>query len=433
MNTTNIIKKIFIAIIILSLFSAFNDYSNSAQNIDDLSYTVAIGIDVGKTSKYRISLKLTTMESSATESAISSSESSSQTQSSSSGTGGSSVSSSSNYMIHTMETDSLDSAINIANSYINKSINLSHCKILLVSEEIAKNGIESIVNSLINKVETRPDCSIIVSKIPKEEFSEDNIPKIEDLLSKYYDVASNLESGRGYSETVKLNEFYLALNDNFYQPFATLGTTYNTTKNTSEEYSSSNLDAQSKTLTSSPEKSSVEVIGLAVFKEDKLAGTLNSTQTLSHQLITNDLDFSTINIPSPFNEDETLDIYISSLKKPKIKVDIGNSSPFVEVNLYIAARILSFNNNEIKILTEDKLIIIENAIKAFLENSVYDYFNITSKEFNADVGGIGRFAAKNFLTITDWNNYNWLENYQNSTFKVNVNIAIKTGNLPTKE
>ena len=434
MNTSDIIKKIFIIVIIASLLSAFNEYSNSAQNIDDLSYAVAIGVDVGKTAKYRISLQLTTMESSATESAISDSNGgSSQGSESNSNPVGSSGSTSSNYIVQTVETDSIDSALNIANSYINKTINLSHCKILLVSEKIAKQGVEPLVNSLINKVETRPDCSIIVSEIPDGEFSDKDKPKIEELISKYYDVASNLETGRGYSETIKLNEFYLTLNDTFYQPYASLGTTYNTTKNTNDKNVSSDLDAQSKTLVTNSEKQSVEVMGLAVFNKDKLVGNLNSNQTLSHQLITNELDFSTLNLPSPFNPNETLDIYISSFKNPKIKVYIQNGSPFVQVNLFVAARIVSFNSYHINLLTEENLNIIQSTVKQHLENQVYDYLNITAKEYNSDIGGLGRYAVKNFRTTEDWDNYKWLENYQNSTFKVNVDISIKTGNLLTQE
>ena len=433
MNKTDIVKKIFIVAIIISLLSGFNQYSNSAQNIDDLSYAVAIGVDVGETAKYRISLQLTTMESSATESAISESSGSSEGSEASSNPVGSSGSTASNYIIQTMETDSIDSALNIANSYINKTINLSHCKILLVSENIAKQGVEPLVNSLINKVETRPDCSIIVSKIPENEFNNGKKPKIEELISKYYDVASNLETGRGYSETIKLNEFYLTLNDTFYQPYASLGTTYNTTKNTNNKNVSSDLDTQSKTLVTNSEKESVEVMGLAVFKKDKLVGSLNANQTLSHQLITNKLDFSTINIISPFNPNETLDIYISTFKKPNIKVDISNGSPFVQIDLFVAARIVSFNSYEINLLTEEKLNLMQDTVKRHLENLIYDYLNTTSKELKSDISGIGRYAAKNFRTINDWNNYNWLENYQNCTFKVNVDTSIKTGNLLTQE
>ena len=87
MNKTDLVKKIFIIAIISSLLLAFKEYSNSAQNIDDLSYAVAIGVDVGETAKYKISLQLTTMESSATESAISASSGSSSSSSSSSGGG----------------------------------------------------------------------------------------------------------------------------------------------------------------------------------------------------------------------------------------------------------------------------------------------------------------------------------------------------------
>ena len=434
MIKNDIIKKIFIITILFFLLAAFNEYSNSAQNIDNLSYAVAIGVDIGKTAKYKISLLLTTMESSATESAISDPSSGSSSGSESSSNPVSSTgSTSSNFIIQTVETDSIDSALNIANSYINKTINLSHCKILLVSEEIAKQGVEPLVNSLINKVETRPDCSIIVSEIPENEFEEDKKPKIEELISKYYDVAANLETGRGYSETIKLNEFYLTLNDTFYQPYASLGTTYNTTKNTNDENVSSDLDTQSKTLVTNSEKQSVEVMGLAVFKKDKLVGNLTADQTLSHQLITNELDFSTINITSPFNLNETLDIYISTFKNPKIKVEISNSSPFVQVNLFVAARIVSFNSYEINLLTEDKLNLIQSTVKQHLEKQLYDYLYTTSREYNSDISGLGRYAVKNFRTINDWNSYNWLENYKNSTFKVNVDISIKTGNLLTQE
>ena len=432
MNKTDIVKKIFIIAIIISLLSAFNEYSNSAQNIDDLSYAVAIGVDVGKTAKYRISLQLTTMESSATESAISDSTQGSSSSGESSNNKSSSDTSS-NYIIQTVETDSIDSALNIANSYINKTINLSHCKKMLVTEEIAKQGVEPLVNSLINKVETRPDCSIIVSKIPEGEFEEGKKPKIEKLISKYYDVASNLETGRGYSETIKLNEFYLTLNDTFNQPYASLGTTYNTTKNTNDQNVSSNLDYQSKTIVTNLEKESVEVMGLAVFKKDKLVGYLNANQTLSHQLISNELDFSTLNIISPFNQNETLDIYISTFKKPKIIVNISNGSPFVKIDLYVAARIVSFNSYEINLLTEEKLNLIQDTVKKHLEDLIYNYLNTSAKEFSSDISGLGRFAVKNFKTINDWNNYNWLENFQNSTFKVNVVISIKTGNLLTQE
>ena len=84
-------------------------------------------------------------------------------------------------------------------------------------------------------------------------------------------------------------------------------------------------------------------------------------------------------------------------------------------------------------LTEEKLNLVQDTVKKHLENQIYDYLNTTAKEYKSDISGLGRYAVKNFQTIDDWNNYNWLENFQNSTFKVNVDISIKTGNLLTQE
>ena len=44
--------------------------------------------------------------------------------------------------------------------------------------------------------------------------------------------------------------------------------------------------------------------------------------------------------------------------------------------------------------------------------------------YNSDIDGFGKYALKHFSTINEWENFNWLDNYQNSFFKVNVNSKI---------
>lgn len=425
-NHGKFLKLIFIVAIIVSLVFSFENYSNSSQDLDALSYVMAIGIDVGKTAKYKISLQLTTMESSATDAAIKSSEES---------TGDEANKESSSFIIHTTETDSIDSAINITNAYVNKAINLSHCKILVISEEVAKSGLSSIVNSIINKVEIRPDCNIIISQIPDNEFSEENKPDLSSVLEKYYDIASNIDNGQGYSKAIKLSDFYFALNDSFTEPCATLGLISNTNSNTntSPTKERSNLDTQSRSLTSKPDESTVELLGLAAFNKSNLVGTLSANQVLSYQLIKNELKYCTLNIPSPFSNDETLDLYISPLRNSKINVNIANDSPFIEVNLYLTVSILSFNSTTISTITEENINIVKNYASKYIQNMIYDFLNKTSKELNSDIAGIGKYAAKNFGTIQEFENYKWLDNYKNSSFKVNVESSVKSSHLLSNE
>lgn len=63
-----------------------------------------------------------------------------------------------------------------------------------------------------------------------------------------------------------------------------------------------------------------------------------------------------------------------------------------------------------------------------MEKTISNYLYKTSKSLNSDIDGFGYYALKKFSTTNDWNNYKWLDNYQNSFFSVNVNGKIMAGN-----
>ncbi len=109
-----IFKKIFIAILIIMFLLAFSK-SYSTLNVDNLSVVVAMGIDVSDKNNLKISFQFTN--------ASSVSESGTSEQSPS--------------IIYTVDASSISSGINLINTYIGKSVNLSHCKIIAFSEEIA--------------------------------------------------------------------------------------------------------------------------------------------------------------------------------------------------------------------------------------------------------------------------------------------------------
>ena len=50
-----------------------------------------------------------------------------------------------------------------------------------------------------------------------------------------------------------------------------------------------------------------------------------------------------------------------------------------------------------------------------------NYLYKTSKDFKADINNFGKNALCNFTTINEFENYNWLSNYENSFFNININ------------
>lgn len=425
MKKNNLLKNILIICIIFSLIYSFFGKSNSSNILDNLAYIMAIGIDIGDTATYKISFQVSTI--------YSSSQSASDANSGES----SSDSKTPSFTVRTIECDSIDSGINIINTYVDKTVDLSHCKLLLLSEELANQGIVPIIYSLVNKIEIRPDCNLIVSRIPDTEFAKDSKPSIEELLPLFYDVTSNTKIESGYTENITLTDFYSSLKCTSCEPTAILGTVRNSKNSPSNNYPETiGVDKANENVTSITDEPIVEILGLSVFKNDKLVGNLSGIETVCYLILSNKLDNCSISIPSPFENNGSIDLYLYLNHSPKIKVSISNGTPYVTVNASLDAKISSLNSSSSNLntnLTSDLANQIEISAENYLTNQIYEYLYKTSTEFNSDITGIGRFAKKNFSTLQDWNEYNWLATYSSSAFNINLNLSIKSGYLLSNE
>lgn len=67
MKKNNLLKNILIICIVFSLIYSFFGTSNSSNELDQLAYIMAIGIDVGDIDKYKISFQTSTIYSSSSD------------------------------------------------------------------------------------------------------------------------------------------------------------------------------------------------------------------------------------------------------------------------------------------------------------------------------------------------------------------------------
>ena len=72
---------------------------------------------------------------------------------------------------------------------------------------------------------------------------------------------------------------------------------------------------------------------------------------------------------------------------------------------------------------------ISNACNSYLESVFSSFLYRTSKEFNSDIVGIGKYILSSFDTSSDFDAYDWGQNYKNSFFDVKVNSNVKSGFL----
>ena len=194
---------------------------------------------------------------------------------------------------------------------------------------------------------------------------------------------------------------------------------------------SSNLSTSTKSSDEILEaKNGVENVGTAVFRQDKLVGTLTPLETLAHLITTGKVKSCNISVPDPEDEENLIDLYFDFTAKPKINVSLVNGTPYIKIKVKANATISSIkqlsnanNENQIKL--------IQKYTNKYLEKLILHYLYKTSKELKSDCSAFGNYALKNFKTMQELENYNWLQHYQDSFFEVESDVLVDSGFLLT--
>ena len=391
----NVLKWIAILTVTLIFIYAFSN-SYESRNIDNIAYVIAIGADLADDDK---NLKVTFQFTDIT--AFSNDNSGEE----------------SSPILDTVVAPSIDSAINLMNVYLSKEINLSHCKAITFSKELATRGIFNVVSELINNPQVRPTANIIISKEDANRYLKRSISSLENLLTKYYDIFPNSGDYTGYTTSVTLGKFYNSLIEKVSGNTSILGgeNTDSTGAISPSEITAGNspIDGERNT----------ENIGLAVFRNDEYVGNLTALETLYHSLIDNKVNSFLLTVDAPNNINQKLDIHLSQVMPSDVKVDISNDVPIININIYVNGKIFTI----IKDLnySDDKLLEnISNSVSENLEKNILNYLNKTTSTFKCDIDCFYKSAKQNFLTLDEWNKYDWISKYQNAKFNVNVNASV---------
>ena len=162
-----------------------------------------------------------------------------------------------------------------------------------------------------------------------------------------------------------------------------------------------------------------------------MVGELNNIETLSYLIITNQLESATVTVPNPFNFGSNISVNIKLNKNTKNKVSFVNSYPFIECDVSITGNVFSMEPS-IDLNNSKDVEIINSYVSTYLENILTSYLYKTSKDLKADISGFGKYALPKYLTWEEWIESDWLNNYENSFFKVTVETEVQGGYLFTE-
>ncbi len=389
-----ILAYIIIFILIISLLYVFSA-SRTSHSMENLAYVVAMGIDKGDdNNKMKVTFQFIKVSTLAPDASGEESPT----------------------VITEVSANTIDNAVNLINTYIGKEVNLSHCSLIVFSEEFAKEGLASEIYSLMNNVQVRPSANIVISRTTASMYLNSSNPNIEEVVTKYYDTFPITSTFTGFSQNITLGKFFNSLSCSTCSCTAILG------EATSEEEASS--------IGISGERNT-QNMGIAVFNRDCFVGELSPMETIYHLLIIDDVESCIISFP---NEDTAtlIDLSLSVSKKPKISIDTSKQFPNIKIKLSLDAKVLTAeeNYNYTDTYVLDK---ISSSAENYLKENINNYLNKVSKEFNSDIDKFHKYATMHFLDNKSWEEYSWKDKFKNATFDLDINVNVTSSLLLTKQ
>ena len=445
--------KWFIIIITIIIFLYAFSSSYYSQNIDHLDYVIALGIDkVPNSDNLSVTFEFANLGS------FSENASSEQTEP----------------IINTIIAPTIPNAITIMNAYIGKQLNLAHCKVIAFSENFARTGILDEVSFLTHNIQIRPTTNVVVTNCNAVDYLKHSTSSLEQVLTKYYDIFPTSSEYTGYTSNIPLGKFYENLLDKNSGAVSILGSivenvdskeesssssnsnnsnnanspqensssseasnTNNNSKQKNESTEIENKNTITKTLQNNKQdyqafdpKSAIsegdrgaENMGLAVFKDDKYVGSLSTIETLCYSLLKDEVDNFILTITSPFDESKKVDIKVGDLSQLKTNIDISNNFPIINIEFNLTAEVINVLENQ-NMPYDKTLEELDFALKNYLTEEFKSYLYKTSREYKSDINEFYRIAKRQFLTNSDFFNYNWATKYENAEFNVKFNEDI---------
>jgi len=398
---------VFLILMVISLTSCYD-----ANEFDDMIHVVAIGIDKGVSDQWRLTIQFPTMKESG------------GGEQSDSGSGKSQE----EYTCVSIDAPSFFAGINMLNTSLPRKLNFMHAQIILFSEELAESGLINEYIAPINRFrEIRKTSHVFVIKGKAYDFMKDNKPFIGNLLSKSFQLLIKEGAMSGYFPHVTLEDFSEGLKSTYHQPIAAIaavndgksfienGEHSGTEFKTGGEYTAGQMPRTGD--------NKIEIWGTALFVGDTMVGELDGDETRYLLMVRGEFERGFFTIQDPQKPELVISLDIRSSREPEIKVTCDGSKPIIRLNVLLDGDLLAVQSGINYEKPEHKQL-LEQAFQQIVKDGI-EKLNDKCKDLNTDALLFGDYAAKNFLTINDWESYDWNSRFKEADITVNVEFAIR--------
>ncbi len=292
---------------------------------------------------------------------------------------------------------------------INKKVFFRHVEIIVIDEELAKEGIIASLDFFERDQETNRKSKLLIAKGIKakkvlEASSDlDNIPAMH--------LSDTLENSKHHGKVVNntLFELLQCMSSKGFSPG--IGVIRKVRQDVKDKLNIKDL----------------EIGGTAIFWKDKLVGWLSPNQTKGYLFAIDKIESGIINLPNPVESKGKVALEIT-YAKAKREIIFKNNKPVFKIEVKVDGRLAEQQGSGD--LTKAEMVkLIEKKAAINVENRIKEIIKLAQKEFKSDIFGFSNIMHKKHLSYWKGVEDDWTKLFCQTEFEVNAKWQIKNSAL----
>lgn len=326
--------------------------------------------------------------------------------------------------VYTATATTIFEALRRMSRETSRRIYLSHIQVLVFGEEVARDGINKVIDFISRDHEFRTDFYILVAKNNTAHNILNTLTPIEKVpanhMHEFVEVSRKIW---GTTTDVQLDEIVRVLSLEG-QSLVLAGVL---------EFGDEKEGEEAKSLEKTSPPNVLRLQYIAAFKKDKLIGWLDKDQSKGYSYIVGKIE-STVESLEGFGE-EIIALEVKKTKS-KIEAEISDGVPIINVDIKVEANI-----GEVQLEIDLNKIDNINKIEKLAEEKIEDLCKKAVKkaqdQLKTDIFGFGEAIHRAYPKIWKDLKGSWNDEFDSIPVNFGVNVDIKeTGksiNVPTKD
>jgi spore germination protein KC len=286
---------------------------------------------------------------------------------------------------------------------LSRRIFFSHSRVLLIGEDLAKKGVSHIIDFYSRYHQPRMNSYIMFTKGDAFDVIK-NQPQLESVSAEETRELTKLTVGL----TVNIKEFLDMLLTDGIEPVA-------------PQFASEPLEVNAKNESGNAQA----IIGAAVFKEDKLVGWMNDSETRGILWLRNEMDMGVITVDIP--KEEGGGNISSNIIRTETKLDpkIKGGKIHISVNTTTEMNVME-NASKLKLDDSKNIDKVEKEIEKEIKNRIQAVLNKAKNDLRSDIFGFGEAVYKKYPK--QWNEKykkEWDETFPEVEVSINPKVYVR--------